>query len=292
MDKPGWNSPPSRMMDHVTCGDCVQVMKDMPAQSVDFIVTDPPYLVRYRDRAGRKVINDDNDGWLKPAFAQMHRVLKRDALCISFYGWSKADTFLTAWREAGFRPVGHIVFRKPYASKSGFTKYHHESAYLLAKGNPPMPAQPPPDVIEWTYSGNRLHPTQKPVSIFKPLIEALTKPGDTVMDPFCGSGSTLAAARDLGRRFIGIEMDPVHQQTASRRLSANPRDSNGQPLDLPARFNQQSAAAAAVAGSATGTIAPRSTDDYKNNRPPWRPPPTPRAERPAPSGRTAPPMKF
>jgi hypothetical protein len=41
MDMPRWNSPPSRMMDHVTCGDCVQVMKDMPAQSVDFIVTDP-----------------------------------------------------------------------------------------------------------------------------------------------------------------------------------------------------------------------------------------------------------
>lgn len=65
-------------------GDCVRLMRRMPAASVDFILTDPPYLCRYRDRSGRTVRNDDNARWLAPAFAEMHRLLKPDSLCVSF----------------------------------------------------------------------------------------------------------------------------------------------------------------------------------------------------------------
>jgi adenine-specific DNA-methyltransferase len=202
----------------VLLGDCIGLMRGLDAESVDFVLTDPPYLVRYHDRSGRRVINDDNDAWLKPAFAQMHRILKPDAFAISFYGWQKADVFMEGWKEAGFRPVGHIVFRKTYASSSRYLRYHHEQAYLLAKGRPPAPACPPPDVIDWAYTGNRFHPTQKPLGILRPLIEAFSRPGDTVLDSFAGSGSTLVAARELGRRFIGIELDAVHHRTASQRL--------------------------------------------------------------------------
>ena len=99
-------------------------------------------------------------------------------------------------------------------------QYQHEQAYLLVKGNPEVPANPPPDVIPWSYTGNRLHPTQKPTGIFTPLLEAFTKPGDVVLDPFAGSGSTLVAARDLGRQFVGIELDETHQRTASTRLAS------------------------------------------------------------------------
>ena len=208
----------SRMLDRVTCGDCIDVMRAMPWASVDFILTDPPYLVNYRDRSGRSVTNDDNDAWLKPAFRQMYRVLRPDSLCVSFYGWNKVDTFMAAWREAGFDIVGHIVFRKRYSSKARYLSYEHESAYLLAKGRPPLPGSPVPDVLDWQYSGNRLHPTQKPVLPLKKLIGAFTKPGGVVLDPFCGSGSTLIAAQELGRRFIGIELDEQHHRTASNRL--------------------------------------------------------------------------
>jgi DNA modification methylase len=200
-------------------GDCIDIMRSLPSASVDFILTDPPYLVNYRDRAGRSVANDDNDAWLKPAFRQMHRVLRPDRLCVSFYGWHKVDIFMAAWREAGFRVVGHIVFRKRYSSKARFLSYEHESAYLLAKGNPPLPAAPVPDVLDFPYSGNRYHPTQKPVQPLKTLIGAFTKPGGIVLDPFCGSGSTLVAAQELDRRFIGIELNEDHHRTASRRLS-------------------------------------------------------------------------
>lgn len=130
--------------------------------------------------------------------------------------------FTCSWtlRAAGFRIVGHLVFRKDYASSARFLRYEHEQAYLLAKGNPSRPARPTPDVIDMPYSGNRLHPTQKPVEALAPLIEAFTQPGELVLDPFSGSGSTLAAARQLGRDWTGIELDNSHYHTASRRLAA------------------------------------------------------------------------
>ncbi len=74
----------------------------------------------------------------------------------------------------------------------------------------PCPSNPIPDVIDFPYAGNRLHPTQKPVEALRPLIEAFTKPGDLVLDPFSGSGSTLAAAQQLGRDWTGIELDGRH----------------------------------------------------------------------------------
>ena len=122
--------------------------------------------------------------------------------------------------EAGFQIVGHIVFRKRYASKSRFLSYEHESAYLLAKGRPRLPALPVPDVLEFPYSGNRLHPTQKPVEPLKTLIRAFTRPGQVALDPFCGSGSTLASVQELERRFIGIgiDIDAGHCRTARKRL--------------------------------------------------------------------------
>lgn len=203
----------------VTCGDCVDVMEHMPGACVDFILTDPPYGVRYHDRSGRSVAGDADLAWLAPAFGQMHRVLKNHSVCVSFYGWTRADLFLNGARAAGFRAAGHIVFPKRYASSSGLLSYRHEQAYLFAKGAPPVPESPPPDVIDnWRYTGNRLHPTQKPVAILTPLIEAFSAPGAVVLDPFCGSGSTLVAARSAERRFIGIELDAAHHQTARNRL--------------------------------------------------------------------------
>jgi site-specific DNA-methyltransferase (adenine-specific) len=205
-------------IDTIVRGDCVEVMRQMPSASVDFILTDPPYITRYMDRTGRTVINDDNSQWLEPTFRQMYRLLKHGSFCVSFYGWNNADLFINAWRGAGFRIVGHIVFRKKYASSTRFLRYQHEQAYLLAKGYVQPPASPLPDVIDWTYTGNRLHPTQKPIGVLQPLIKAFSQPGSLVLDPFCGSGSTLVAARKSDRRFIGIELDATHHTTATRRI--------------------------------------------------------------------------
>ncbi|MHB1745376.1 MAG: DNA methyltransferase [Acidobacteriaceae bacterium] len=200
-------------------GDCIEVMQQMPAESIDFILTDPPYLVNYRDRTGRTLPNDRNADWLRPAMAEAFRVLKDSRLMLCFYGWPRAEKFLEAWRNAGFRPVGHLVFRKSYTTKAtDFLKYQHEQAYLLAKGRPPIMGSPLPDVQRLYFTGNKLHPTQKAVMSLVPVIRAFSLPGDMVLDPFAGSGSSCAAALLTGRKYIGMEMDDEYFHQASSRL--------------------------------------------------------------------------
>jgi len=211
-------NPLARMVNRITHGDCLSLLRDLPDGCADMVLTDPPYLVRYKDRTGRQIANDDNRRWLFPAFAELYRVLKPDSYCVSFYGWSKADRFLSVWRECGFYPVGHFVWVKSYASSVRHVRMKHEQAYLLAKGNPPPPASPPADVLPWSYTGNRLHPTQKPVASLTPLIQAFSKPNDTILDAFAGSGSTGVAARKCGRRFILIEKDAAYFRAAEKRL--------------------------------------------------------------------------
>jgi site-specific DNA-methyltransferase (adenine-specific) len=213
------NQPFESPRNMIVNADCIEVMRAFEDNRVDFILTDPPYVTRYRDREGRTVANDDNGQWLHPAFEQMRRVLKDGRFCVTLYGWNRIDLFMDAWRAAGFRIVGHLVFRKRYASSSRFLRYEHEQAYLLAKGNPSCPANPIPDVLDFRYTGNRLHPTQKPVEALMPLIDAFTARGEVVLDPFAGSGSTLAAAQHLEHDWLGIELDNRHYHTASRRLA-------------------------------------------------------------------------
>jgi len=201
-------------------GDCIEILKTMSANCVDLTVTDPPYLVNYRDRSGRQIEGDQTGEWLNPAFTEIFRVMKWDSLCVCFYGWHKIDFFMHAWKRAGFRPVGHLVWHKPYASNARFLAYTHEQAYLLAKGRPEMPIDPLSDVQPWAYSGNRLHPTQKSTQIIEPLIESFSRPGDTVLDPFAGSGSTAQAALNTGRCYLAIEKDLNYFEIARQRLNA------------------------------------------------------------------------
>src|ERR1035438_2844374 len=90
-----------RFTNRMLHGDCLQLLRCLPDACADMVLTDPPYLVRYKDRAGRSIANDDNTRWMFPAFAEMFRVLKPNSYCVSFYGWSKADRFLSVWRVSG-----------------------------------------------------------------------------------------------------------------------------------------------------------------------------------------------
>lgn len=207
------------MVNRVLEGDCTKLLKILPSESVDLVVTDPPYFVRYRDRAGRTIANDVDPASVIDAFMDVYRVLKPNTFCISFYGWNRVDAFFRAWRRAGFHPVGHLVWHKDYASSTGFLRARHEQAYLLAKGRPDRPAESLDDVRRWKYTGNVRHPTEKDVSILQPLVEAFSKPGDLVLDPFAGSGSTLVAAAQAGRRYLGIELERKYCELIRERLA-------------------------------------------------------------------------
>jgi hypothetical protein len=98
-------------------------------------------------------------------------------------------------------------------------RYRHESAYLLAKGQPRLPRVPLDDIQPWVYSGNTDHPTQKAVRILTPLIETFTERGQLVLDPFAGSASTLVAAHITGRRYLGIELEQKYCALARERLA-------------------------------------------------------------------------
>ena len=190
-----------------------------PSQTIDFVLTDPPYLVDYQPRDGRRCTGDDTNIWLRPVFQELYRLLKPDALCATFYGWPDADEFMAAWKGSGFQPVSHLIWRKDHCSRAGYTRSFHEVGYLLAKGRPPKPQNPPPDVLPWKYTGNRNHTNEKPVIALAPLIKAYTQPGDIILDPFAGSGTTGLAAKMTNRRYILIEKVAHNCRIARKRLA-------------------------------------------------------------------------
>src|SRR5437879_6231563 len=145
--KGGRLKPIESFVNQVIHGDCIPIMRSMPAESIDLVVTDPPYLVNYLPRDGRRCTNDDNDEWLRPALQELYRLLKPDRFCASFYGWPWIERFMQAWKDAGFRPVSHLTWVKLHCSRQGYTRTFHEVGFLLAKGRPPMPTQPPSDVL-------------------------------------------------------------------------------------------------------------------------------------------------
>jgi site-specific DNA-methyltransferase (adenine-specific) len=97
--------------DSVIPGDCRAILKTLSSDSVDFILTDPPYFVDYKDRGGRTIRNDSYPAQVLEAFRDLRRVLKPNRLCVSFYGWQHVDAFAAIWRKVDLKPVGHIVFR-------------------------------------------------------------------------------------------------------------------------------------------------------------------------------------
>lgn len=192
-------------------GDSLDILRGFPDNSVDFIATDPPYLMEWQSNRRKEkydiIANDKNDDWLIPVFTEMYRVMKPDSLCLTFYGWPEADKFVSTFKEVGFTLKSHIVWVKNSIGLGWFTRGQHEVAYLLAKGSPLKPENAISDVIQAAGTGNELHPTQKPVSLMAKIIRCYTKEGDIVLDPFAGSCTTLMAAKQMGRKYIGIEIN-------------------------------------------------------------------------------------
>lgn len=203
----------------IHCGESAHILSTFDQDTVDLVITDPPYLCGYTDRSGRTVANDTNADAVLNVFDQIYRVMKPNSYCISFYGWNAIDQFSKKWTDLGFKIVSHITWAKRYASSVKYTKHQSESAFVLVKGNPKKPTYPINNVQMWQYTGNKLHPTEKAISIIKPLIQSFSKAGDVVLDPFAGSGSTVVSAALNQRHYIGIELEQKYCEIARKRLA-------------------------------------------------------------------------
>ncbi len=221
---------PSLHANTIIQGDCLQVMRQLATGSVDAIITDPPYGIDYhatrrKDKARwfPKIANDSAPyiWWLHEAV----RVLKPDGALLCFTRYDTEEAFRFAIRLAGLQPKMQMIWDKGVHGVGdclGDVALRHENIIFAVKGRFRFPGGRPVSVVrvQRLSSPKLTHPNEKPVELLKHLIEAVTRRNDVVLDPFLGSGTTAVAAKVLGRRYIGIELDCGYVMGARARLAA------------------------------------------------------------------------
>lgn len=206
-------------------GDSLTVLRQMEPESVDAIITDPPYGINYVSPTGARIQNDTAPfiWFLYDAFRVLKPGSSGRGTLVCFTRWDVQQVFIDAIRLAGFIVKSEVIWDKIQHGmgdlKSQFAP-SHENIIFAVKGKFSFPGHRPKDLITHRKlpGSQMIHPTEKPVPLLADLITAVTKPGDLILDPFAGSGSTLAAAKKTGRRFTGIELDDVHYAKAQRRI--------------------------------------------------------------------------
>lgn len=206
-------------------GDSLTVLRQMEPESVDAIITDPPYGINYVSPTGARIQNDTAPfiWFLYDAFRVLKPGSSGRGTLVCFTRWDVQQVFIDAIRLAGFIVKSEVIWDKIQHGmgdlKSQFAP-SHENIIFAVKGKFSFPGHRPKDLITHRKlpGSQMIHPTEKPVPLLADLITAVTKPGDLILDPFAGSGSTLVAAKKTGRRFTGIELDDVHYAKAQRRI--------------------------------------------------------------------------
>jgi len=208
--------------------DCRVVLPSVPSESIDLIVTDPPYLMDYksgwRKEAFDKIVGDkDGHELIRTSFAEMARVLKQNSAVYVFCSWHHVDFFKREF-EQHFTLKNLLVWVKnntgPGDLEASYAPMHELVLYGM-KGRRLLKGGRTPDVIRFkrVNGESMIHPTEKPVDLCRFFIEKSSEPGDVVLDPFMGSGTTGEAALSCDRQFIGIEIAANHFMTSKARLS-------------------------------------------------------------------------
>jgi len=217
----------------------IELLDSLPKWSVDLFVTDPPYGIGYQagtgkmnngkaERQASSSFGEDKfqDDWMSDAF----RALKPDGALYLFTRWDVLHQWKHSLEEAGFQVVQRIVWDKLHWGTGNLDYYGSQTEDILfcvkpggahklrwSKRQGNMWRLTKLDAIN--YEGNYDNIAQKPERLLRRAIELSSDPGMLVVDPFCGSGSTGAAARSIGRRYLLCDKDEYQCQIASARLA-------------------------------------------------------------------------
>lgn len=224
-------------------GEALSVMGAIEPHTVDAILTDPPYCAgavseAQRTRAAGQGLRSENlkrFGWfvgdnmgtaglawlLRAVAVESHRVIRPSGHLLAFCDWRMMATLQPAIESAGLRFQNLVIWDKRHMGLGIGFRAQHELALHYTLGAPEYHNKGTSNVVtaRRVTAAEREHQTQKPVDLLQTLLRVVSPPQGAVLDPFMGSGSTLLAAKNIGRSAIGIEWDEVHCETAARRLS-------------------------------------------------------------------------
>lgn len=207
------------------CGDCLELMKNIPDGSIDLILTDPPYAIEfqsnYRKRKYKKINNDESLSWLEGFVSEAYRIMKDNTAIYCFCSWHNVDIFKQVF-EKYFKLKKIVVWQKNNTSMGdlkGSYAPKHEFVLFAHKGRRLLNGFRHPDIIQAKRTGNKYHPTEKPVDLLEIFISESSNIGETVLDCFMGSGSTGVACVNTGRNFIGMELDKQYFDIAVQRIA-------------------------------------------------------------------------
>ena len=213
------------------CDDCLNIMKQIENESIDLIVTDPPYLIKYKTNYRKnkdhdfcsEILNDDNEQLIINYIRECYRILKNNTAMYMFCNCDKVDFFKQELENAGFKIKNMIIWVKNNWTagdlKAQFGK-QYEIIFLVNKGRKCFNGKRITDV--WMFdriSGKKqLHQNQKPVDLLKQCILKHSDENDIIFDGFMGSGSTGVACIETNRKFIGVELDKKYFEIAKERI--------------------------------------------------------------------------
>lgn len=209
-------------------GDAKVGVAKLPAASIDLVLTDPPYGMNYRsnwrENKFDSIAGDSDTNAFADIVADLHRVLRDDRHIYVFCSWHKIDEFKRLV-ERYFTLKNVLVWNKNNHGSGDLTGSFapkHEFILFAHKGRRALNRRIP-DVLPFdrVHGSRMIHPTEKPAALLETLVELSTAPGETVLDPFAGSGSTLRAARKIGRGGLGFEMSTEYALAAATRLFAD-----------------------------------------------------------------------
>lgn len=215
----------------ILCGDCLDVMKDMPDGCVDAIITDPPYGTENlgggygrrqnhdpQGRHGRR-IKGDTDLSIFEGIVSLSHILTIDSWFMAFCAPRRRHEVTKILVTGGFEPFGELVWDKGRPGLGYTIRYSHETMLVCYKGKPKA-SKIALSIIRIPAHGTPEHPHEKPVAFMEHAVLFASEFGSIIFDPCCGLAATCVAAKKLGRRYIGIEISEEYCQIARDRLKS------------------------------------------------------------------------